>query len=119
MPTDNVAEFPGTPIRGAGFDYEVHWTLSEALRESARQGFERKLKGLWARYASPRWKEHPFGRPDFLDSALLVAREQHYFEGRTWRDSFRYVVQIVTSKPECERIEGICMDTGVPNRVQR
>ena len=77
------------------------------MRESVRHGFERKLKGLWARYASPEWKEQPLALPDFLDSALLIAREQHYLNALTWKDSFRYVVQIVTSKPESDRLGGI------------
>ena len=39
-----------------GFDYELHWTLSDALRESARHGFDRKLKDLWPRYTLPGWQ---------------------------------------------------------------
>ena len=107
MSDDNVVDFPGTPIQGAELDYELHWTLAEALRESARHGFDRKLKGLWARYALSGWKENPMALPDFLDCALLMAREQRYLNALPWKDAFQHVLQIVTSKPEPNRSEGI------------
>ena len=37
--------------------------------------------------------------PDFVDCALLMAREQHYLNGLPWKDAF----QIVTSEPEGNR----------------
>ena len=90
-------------MQDAGFDYELHWTLSDALRESARHGFDRKLKDLWPRYTLPGWQDNPMARPDFLDCALLMAREQHYLNALPRKDAFQHVIQIVTSKPEGNR----------------
>ena len=103
MSDNNVVVFPGIPVRWAGIDHELHWTLAAALRESGRHGFERKLQGQWARYALPGWKEDPVNLPDFVDCALLMAREQHYLNGLPWKDAFQYVIQIVTSEPERNR----------------
>lgn len=108
----NVIAFPGSEEIGG---YTMHPSLQEASRESARYGFERKLKSLFSRYAESsiaveahdRQAAITLTRASLLDAGLLFARVNYSIHGMPWKDAFEAVLQQVTSKPEAERCDAI------------
>lgn len=100
---DTVIPFPGSDVIGG---YPTHPILQEALRESARHGFEQKLSGLYARYADS-LPDKPLTGATFLDAGLLFANVGHFVDGLSWKEAFEVVVRRVTSKPEKERYDAI------------
>ena len=100
---DTVVPFPGSEVIGG---YLAHPILQEALRESARHGFEQKLSGLYTRYADS-LPNKPITGAAFLDAGLLFANVGHFVDGLSWKEAFEVVVRRVTSKPETERYDAI------------
>ena len=101
---DKIRQFPGV---GGPSEKSAHPNLSEALRESVRFGFERKMNSLFAKYAVPSIADDPMAKATFLDAGLLFARVSHFLEGYSWKDAFLRVIQHVTSKPEAERPDAV------------
>lgn len=99
----SVVPFPGSEVVGG---FQAHPILQEALRESARHGFERKLNGLYTRHADS-LPNKPMTRAAFLDAGLLFANVGHFVDGLSWKEAFKAVVRCVTSKPEAERYDAI------------
>ena len=84
-------------------DLQDHPILQEALRESARHGFEKTLDRLFAKYAHGKIVDDLHTRGAFLDAGLLNANVLHHVNELPWKKAFMQVVQAVTSKPEGQR----------------
>ena len=97
--TDNVRLFPGESPAGA---LPAHPMLKEAERESARHGFDRKLRDFWSRYRSDRLAVDPDALGGFIDGAMLMAMVRRH-RGDTWADAFGAIVRRVNSRPASER----------------
>ena len=105
MTSDNVTPFPGSETFIIGGERTgMTIGLQTVVRESARHGFERKLKGMWNRFdASDLNREQKiFARADFLDAGLLFARVAKFRTRASWKQVFSNVVGYI--KTEAHRL---------------
>lgn len=97
-----ITYFPGVVPDG---EPPVPPAMLEAVRESSRHHFDRRISNLYVAYSPPD------GAPDLLDEfwteALLLAYAAHHGNGLPWADAFDSVIQRITERPDVERADAI------------